>query len=525
MSSRSIFIRIAAIGAALAALAAAPPAMAQSVIEKLVSPGPVSSAHKEQEKTCNACHASFDKTAQPQLCLDCHEDVEKDVADKSGFHGKSPEAGAAPCKTCHSEHKGAAFKIVTFDPDGFDHKLTDYMLAGAHRDALCADCHAEDKKFRDAPHDCINCHKADEPHKGRLGEDCASCHVVKDWKTVSFDHSTTAFPLLGEHRAVKCNACHLDEVYKDLPSRCIDCHGDDDKHKGAFGADCESCHQASAWASISFDHGRKTGFSLTGKHAPLACAACHTGTLFEPKLKTDCIACHRKDDAHKGRNGPDCAECHGAASWIEANFDHDRDTKFALRGAHGRVACEACHMQAVTKALPGTACIDCHRPDDPHKGAQGEQCASCHNEVSWIKNTRFDHDLSRFPLLGKHKDAECGACHLSKVFSDAPTDCKSCHAEDDKHRGALGTDCGLCHTPAKWSFWMFNHDAQTDFSLTGKHEGLTCSACHKPGGRPASEQSGECVACHRADDKHRGQYGGDCGRCHSTTSFKGVRLN
>lgn len=525
MSSQFICIRHVIAAIVLCSQIAAGAAHAQNVIEKLVSPGPVSAAHKDQEKTCGACHASFDKQGQSQRCLDCHEAVATDISTRSGFHGKSLDVAGAPCKACHTEHMGADFNIAAFAEAEFNHALTDYLLKGAHQTVPCAECHAEGKKFREAPQACVDCHKSDEPHHGRLGTECQSCHAMEDWKKVTFDHSKTSFPLLGEHRLVQCKACHANEVYKGVSSTCNDCHKADDIHQGAFGGDCESCHQPSDWASVSFDHGRKTGFALTGKHASTDCAACHTGTLFAPKLKRDCASCHRKDDVHKGRNGANCASCHGTASWTNASFDHNRDTKFALRGAHAKVQCEGCHMEAVTKALPGRLCIDCHRADDPHEGAQGENCRSCHNESSWIENMTFDHDMTRFPLLGEHKSVECGACHTSKIFSDAPSDCKSCHADDDKHKGALGEDCALCHTPVRWSFWLFDHDAQTSFLLTGKHEGLICSACHTPGARPAHEQSTACIACHRADDKHHGQFGGDCGRCHSTETFRSVQMN
>jgi len=526
MSLRFIFTnagRSLVIGFFLAVIGA-PPVIAQTVIERLVSPGPLSEAHQEHEKTCSACHTAFDKNAQESLCLECHEEVASDVQLSKGFHGKSPDVKGAPCKACHTEHEGFTFDIANFDQAAFDHALTDYALKGGHSGVECAECHLPGKKFREAPSDCVSCHKQDEPHKGQLGTDCQSCHNVSDWTQVQFDHSTTDFPLFGKHRDATCASCHIDEVYEGLPSECVDCHKEDDVHKSSFGADCESCHEPSAWVKIAFNHQQQTGFALTGRHAAIDCAACHTGTLFEPKLKQDCISCHRKDDTHKGRNGGACADCHVTSSWTATKFDHNKNTKFALRGAHSAVACESCHLQAVTKKLPGLACIDCHRDDDPHEGGQGEKCASCHNEISWTENTRFDHDLSRFPLLGKHRDVECGACHLSKRFRDASTNCVDCHSEDDKHEGKLGKDCGLCHNPNKWSLWIFDHDVQTEFQLTGAHEGLTCESCHKTVSKDVVSQSGECIACHRADDKHRGAYGANCERCHNTSNFKSIKF-
>lgn len=388
----------------------------------------------------------------------------------------------------------------------------------------CKDCHLRGKKYSEAPSECVSCHKLDEPHQGHLGVDCQSCHNVRDWKQIDFDHSTTQFALLGEHREVKCKTCHIDETYKGLPSKCVDCHKQDDAHAGAYGQGCEDCHSSNSWLKTVFNHGQKTGFSLSGKHTAIECNACHTTTLFKPKLKQACVSCHIKDDDHKGRNGQDCADCHKTSNWQTSTFDHDTKTKFPLRGDHQSVDCQACHLKPVTKKLPGVTCVDCHRDDDPHEGGQGKECDACHNNLSWIENTRFDHDLSRFPLLGEHKQAECSACHLSQRYKDAATECVACHEDDDIHIGALGVDCGLCHNPNDWALWIFDHNAQTEFHLTGAHEGLACGSCHRLQNQQDVSQSSNCISCHRMDDKHRGEYGGNCERCHTTENFKFIRL-
>ncbi|MFN3958988.1 MAG: cytochrome c3 family protein [Parvularculaceae bacterium] len=527
MSSRSISTSLASRLIAILALFlahSASGANAQNVIEKIVSPGALSSAHQEFADDCASCHASFDKSAQSSLCLSCHKAVAADIKTSKGFHGKSPAVDDVPCKSCHTEHEGAAFNIAAFDEARFDHALTDYPLSGGHSGVKCGNCHAAGRKFRDAPTACVECHKTDDPHKGTLGPDCQSCHNIQSWKQIKFDHAKTRFPLLGKHQDVRCTACHLDQKFKGLPARCVDCHRDDDIHKGAYGADCASCHTPFDWAKVAFDHGSRTRFALKGKHAVLSCPACHTTSLTSPKLQTACVACHKSDDAHKGRNGPDCASCHGEGAWTSVRFDHDRRTKFALKGAHKALKCESCHLEPVTTALPGTACIDCHRNDDPHKGSQGPQCGSCHNETSWTANLRFDHDLGDFPLLGKHKSVACGSCHISKDFRAADPACSACHAEDDVHQGSLGEECADCHNPSGWPLWTFVHDTQTDFPLTGAHQGLKCAACHRPSGPAAPRQSSACISCHRADDRHRGQFGPNCDRCHGTTSFAEIRL-
>lgn len=496
---------------------------AQSVFERLVSPGELSQAHQKIEKTCNECHVSFDKAAQDNLCLACHDTIDKDITQHLGFHGKFPQVTQTICKTCHTEHKGRAFKIVSFDPNSFDHKYTDFILKGAHQKVQCTDCHVPAQLYRDAPSDCYSCHVSDEPHKGNLGKQCQSCHNELDWQEVRFDHSATNFSLTGRHRSVACAQCHIDERYQGIATDCVGCHAEDDIHKTRFGTACAECHVTDGWAKISFNHQQNTGFALTGAHGKIDCQACHTTSLTVPALRRDCISCHRRDDTHKGRNGPDCAQCHSTSAWTTTDFNHDRATRFALRGAHREVACEGCHLQSVTESLPGMECIDCHRNDDPHEGSQGLDCASCHNELSWVENTQFDHDFTRFPLLGKHQAAQCTDCHSSKNFKLASIVCLDCHLEQDIHAGTLGTDCGLCHNPNDWKLWLFDHDIQTQFPLEGAHRGLSCSLCHLSG-QPQLNTETTCYSCHKADDQHRGRYGKDCARCHITSNFREIKF-
>ena len=524
MSLRFTFTSLRNFAVALIVLAAGTAAHAQSTIEKLVSPGELSRAHQDPEINCGSCHASFKKNSQNSLCRDCHKEVSGDIEAKAGFHGKSPEVSAALCKSCHTEHEGAGFMIARFDQKTFKHELTDYPLLGAHKKAACESCHLPGKKFRAAPASCNECHAKDDAHKGTLGKDCKSCHAETSWKDVTFDHAKTRFPLFGGHREAECASCHADQKFKGVPTNCVACHKKDDVHKGSFGADCADCHSENDWKKPLFDHAGKTGFTLRGGHRAIACNACHTVSLTEPKLDRACYACHRKDDVHKGLNGRECADCHSEENWKSSFFNHDTKTKFPLRGAHKRVDCGLCHMQPVTVVLPGKACIDCHRDDDPHQGALGERCGACHNETSWTESIRFDHDLAAFPLLGAHKNAACETCHKTKDYQATPSDCVSCHAEDDVHKETLGPDCAQCHNPVGWNHWRFDHDVQTAFVLDGAHKDLRCASCHRRPAREKVKQSSDCIACHRRDDKHRGRFGTNCARCHGVDSFDRIKL-
>lgn len=561
------------------------PAVHAQALESVLSPGALSTAHAKQEEDCQKCHVRFDRNAQDRLCMDCHKDVGQDLRSKAGFHGRMKQQS---CKSCHSEHKGRGFQLAPIDKPKFDHALTNFTLRDGHRKVECANCHLPGKGFRIAQRDCIACHRKDDVHKGSLGAKCTDCHNEANWKTARFDHATTRFPLTGKHEIVKCADCHRDAQYKETPKACAACHRKVDKHKGQFGEKCETCHSAKDWAGIRFNHDTETRYALLGRHRTTKCESCHTGALYRDKLPTTCVECHRKDDKHKGSLGAECARCHNERDWKEpAKFNHDR-TAFPLAGAHATVQCKSCHLSTMFKEAPKT-CIGCHRKDDVHKGALGEPCGQCHNERQWKKTSfdhaktafpligkhrgaecvachktkaytgapkdcfschqvddkhqgqqgrqcadchdatswksvaRFDHGVTKFPLLGKHAQVECKLCHATALFKSAKSDCYSCHAKDDKHQATLGPACEQCHNARSWKAWDFDHDKRTRFVLDGKHRGVACSACHN---RPVVGRvalSSQCLACHAKNDVHDGSYGRQCQQCHVTSSFRTIR--
>jgi hypothetical protein len=569
---------------------AAQMAPAQGIMERLITPGPLSNAHAKLEANCNACHVSFSREAQNGKCLACHKGIAGDIQQGSGFHGKST-AKSQPCKVCHSEHHGRGFELSHFNRATFNHQFTDYPLVGGHAKAKCAGCHGASTHFRATSKVCASCHAKKEPHLGRLGKNCQACHTEFDWKKQKpFDHSKTGFALTGSHRALACLQCHAGQRWAGTPQQCYGCHAKndahkgtrgtncaschstggwratsfnhnqdtsfplvgrhngvacagchgagnsiphpahncfachakDDNHKGSRGTNCGSCHSPASWKSATFDHNKDTGFPLLGKHASTTCAGCHGVGNSKPKPSRACFGCHEKDDSHKGNNGKECGKCHNSKDWKVTSFDHDTMTRFALTGAHKPVKCEACHLKPTHVELPPVACVGCHKDDDKHAGHLGTKCADCHNSIEWKDHSLFDHELTRFPLLGKHATVKCEKCHVDKTFSSKGITCQSCHV-DDHHLGTLGVApaCAKCHTVAGWKIWKFDHDTATSFPLTGKHIGLICSACHVRKADP-SKQSTACVDCHTRDDIHHGNFGNDCERCHVTSSFSDI---
>jgi hypothetical protein len=84
-----------------------------------------------------------------------------------------------------------------------------------------------------------------------------------------------------------------------------------------------------------------------------------------------------------------------------------------------------------------------------------------------------------------------------------------------RHAGGE-TRCGTCHTAEDWKKVSFSHE-RTGFPLTGRHQVVTCQACHL-GGRFDEPVAKACSACHR--DVHARRMGARCDRCHDTGSWK-----
>ncbi|RME33445.1 MAG: cytochrome C [Gammaproteobacteria bacterium] len=579
---------------ALIALAMMTPSSqaAERRLERLLMPGPLVQGHARYEDECERCHQPFSKVLQSRLCRDCHDKVDRDIRTGEGFHGRIPDIEYTECRHCHTDHKGRRADILLLNESTFDHGRTDFLLEGAHRKLECLSCHRAGHKFREAPHECSACHREDDVHRGELGKQCDKCHDSSIWKSRRFNHDNTRFPLRQRHRQVDCAACHPGQRYRDLPKKCVGCHRINDPHGARYGDKCQDCHSERGWKRVSFDHDRDTRFRLKGSHKKVDCDSCHTGDLYHDKLKKNCMSCHRKDDVHHGSNGRKCQECHNEKSWKKSQFDHDRDTRFRLRGRHRSLSCNTCHRQPADKVklkrdcyschrnndvhegrfgekcdschtsrrwnrprfnhnldtdyplrgehartpcndchhryvkqerLTGR-CYQCHREDDVHQGKQGRECQRCHDEKGWSGKVVFDHDQSRFPLIGLHATVTCEECHLSAEFDQVKRRCNDCHEKDDHHKRTLGTDCARCHTANGWELWRFDHDRQTDYPLTGTHAELQCAACHTEPVEGKIELTQRCYDCHRKDDVHRRGFGLDCGRCHNTRDFRDLEM-
>jgi hypothetical protein len=238
-----------------------------------------------------------------------------------------------------------------------------------------------------------------------------------------------------------------------------------------------------------------------------------------------CVSCHKKDDdkVHKGNFGPKCESCHAERDWKEILFDHTKQTKYPLLGKHKPAKCASCHKGDLYKDKLQTTCVSCHKKDDDkiHKGNFGTKCESCHVERDW-KEVLFDHEKTKFPLLGKHRPpVKCVACHKGDLYKDKlQTTCFACHEKDDKHKGQEGKKCESCHNEQDWKKTAFKHNTMSKFMLLGNHSLVECKKCHLA--VTFKDAKSECFSCHAKDDDkvHKRRLGTECQECHNTRSWK-----
>jgi len=391
------------------------------------------------------------------------------------------------------------------------------------------------------------------PH-GSLNLPCQNCHTAAGWKPIrnvpEFDHNQTKFPLRGMHEGVACTQCHTKMVFTNVGTKCADCHAD--IHRRQFGANCEQCHTVKGWnVAIQQVKQHENRFPLIGAHAALDCESCHKGAATGQflGLSTQCYSCHAADYQHT--TGPahaaagfstTCEQCHSSMdNWFGVNFDHLKNTGFALVGAHATLQCNQCHINNQFKGTPAT-CVGCHLKDfqgttNPNHVKSGfpQTCQQCHTTTAWIPAS-FDHSTVGFALTGAHATVQCAQCHVNNNYNLTVTTCVSCHLKDFQNTNnpnhvqqGFAQTCQTCHNTAAWQPATFNH-ANSGFPLTGAHATLQCAQCHINNNYNITNTT--CVSCHLKDfqgttspNHVQANFPQTCQQCHSTTSWGSANWN
>ncbi len=235
----------------------------------------------------------------------------------------------------------------------------------------------------------------------------------------------------------------------------------------------------------------------------------------------------------------DCGICHVPESWhilrADFSYDHEKETGFALVGAHARAACLRCHNdRGPVSVYVARSCGGCH--PDPHKSQLGLDCTRCHDTTTWRPQGLIsEHARTSFPLFGVHAATPCESCHLQAAvgdFRNAPLQCELCHSRDlaratspDHAASGWIHRCERCHSPMGWGSANFSH---AFFPLTAGHAGVACVACHTSG--TFGPIPSDCYSCHRNDYQRAPDhvalgYPTDCTRCHTTAGWTGKSFN
>ncbi len=291
------------------------------VVEHASTTYPLEGKHAAVQ--CAKCHLPAGQDTIYKIkatrCVNCHQDIHKGQFAQASSYGNQ-------CESCHT--------VKGFTPSTFTlarHNKTHFPLMEAHLAVACNDCHQAKKPtgsaspvpYHFADLSCTTCHE--DPHRNQFAErmkvvgadkeqlGCRACHSLKTWTDIErFDHSTTAFALLGSHRAVSCISCHrppnmettMHNVnFRSAPKQCDGCH--EDPHDNQFARNgrspqCAECHNTNKWRPSLFDHDKSTTFALKGVHRDVRCGACHTtvravasrSVLFYKPTPSRCAACH-----------------------------------------------------------------------------------------------------------------------------------------------------------------------------------------------------------------------------------------
>ena len=339
-----------------------------------------------------------------------------------------------------------------------------------------------------------------------------------------FDHLTTGFELIGKHRDLPCESCHVNAIFKGTPHDCGACHGVGTEVRATAkpanhilsSNRCEACHTPIAFdPAVKFDHAEARG----------SCSTCHNGVQAPGKGPT-----HVQTDL-------ECDACHSTIGWAGAVFSHAGVTS----------GCASCHNGVNATGMPsthiptgGAACESCHSPTNyvtwagpqmNHAAVTGMPCASCHEAgMAFFGVTIVTRPPAPHPTTG-----DCGTCHLDTISFKSGT------GMPPNHIPTLQA-CSLCHSnQADYSIYAMNHQGITSNCAQCHASGLSFANMAPPVLKvPPSDHvpvgTAACESCHSPGDftsfqiantsppmNHGAVSGVPCAACHASgLSFVGT---
>jgi nitrate/TMAO reductase-like tetraheme cytochrome c subunit len=499
---------------------------------------------------CVSCHlmaepfARFQRSAHRELaCKACHRPnmVERskmaltqvlETPDSITHHAVVPRE---TCGECHvngnpdqwkqiANSVGHRVHLESKNPNLKNVECVDCHAAGIHEfapvDRTCGQvgCHENISvrlgKMSNLTIHCTSCHDFSKPVSPELrgktltaeitprGNDCFSCHAMRE-------RATVGFPDDQAHNAV-CGSCH-NPHNQTTPAEAVrtctagGCHARVDTvsamHRG-LGAgvmqNCIACHKAHTWkvaadactgchapdaldggAPIKRINGKPERMSIAGAallpiqlsiallgqmsslnqpfehklHKTVACKTCHETADGHGVVKTaavsNCGGCH-----HSARNVARCTACH-AVGKLTRTFTRTFDAKLSVadtprpkaltfaHSTHNAVDCRSCHKNAA-RMRAVTSCTSCH--EDHH--TELRTCTTCHSNVNKVKEHNREvhltctgsgcHQTTVDGSLQTQRNV-CLTCHTDQVDHEPAGDCANCHMISTKSRNARGS--------------------------------------------------------------------------------------
>ena len=325
-----------------------------------------------------------------------------------------------------------------------------------------------------------------------------------------FDHMTTGFELLGQHRDLPCESCHVNAIFKGTPKTCASCHGVGTEIRATakpanhiMSTDqCDACHTPVAWKpAVNFDHTQTRG----------SCSMCHNGQQAQGKPPNHIVT------------NLECDACHTTMTWGGAVFTH-AGIKSGCAACHDGVHGDgmvAKHMPISASGVSAVPCEACHSTTEfttwavatmNHGATKVLSCALCHETAAYVgmhpsSNTTAGDSRPNATLDPNHpKAGDCGTCHTTISFL----------AGEVKPANHIPTSapCAQCHTtPGNYA----------QYSVTGTHQGVTgCLSCHGTGTGPfAGPPPSNTITIASTPGNHIPIGSLDCNGsgCHSTTNL------
>jgi len=329
-------------------------------------------------------HAKLLLEVERDLCLQCHEQVAKTMAEKKALHAPVRDGDCSSCHHPHASEQRKLLKRAGGDLCFECHETTQKNYQVSHppfKKGQCSSCHAahggDDNRLLKSTGSelCFACHKqskalqAKHLNQSMAPMDCLSCHHPHGGDSRTLLRSVSHAPFAANN----CQDCHQGNL--DLEG-CLKCHDDvldsfrfAHNHLGIAGQGnpCVACHNPHV--------GDRKG--LLPDNVGAACRQCHAGTF-----------ARQEKNLHKHSNWDRCTDCHN------------------LHGSNGvamlkqkEAVCNLCHDQHKGFTHPiGEDALD-------PRNNMPMDCLTCHNGN--------DGSNYRYFLRGSGERGLCVQCHQS----------------------------------------------------------------------------------------------------------------